>query len=176
MRTRFPRRAAVPAVRRVAERAARNTANGTVAPSDEDSAPLFGNGMADKVPLILFSYDLERHHLLHCNRHCQTVLGYSNQELLAMDPALGKEMLHVDSLAQFQRNDLHQLLTGDRAMSWDCRLRHRDGSYRWSYTLRGRVVAPPVFDAATGRLFVATSDAATFAQLKSAAVRKVRCP
>ena len=143
MRTRFPRRAAVPAMRRVAERAARDAANGTVAPSDEDSASLFGNGMADKVPLILFSYDLEGHHLLHCNQHCQTVLGYSNQELLAMGPALGKAMLHVDSLAQFQRNDLHQLLTGDRALSWDCRLRHRDGHWRWlRIRMRARTFGP----------------------------------
>jgi hypothetical protein len=38
-----------------------------------------------------------------------------------------------------------------------------DGSFRWSYTVKGRVVAPPVEDPATGRVFVATSDARLYA-------------
>ena len=48
-----------------------------------------------------------------------------------------------------------------------------DGSYRWSYTLRGRVVAPPVLDAATGRLFVATSEARLYALEHDASLRWV---
>ena len=38
-----------------------------------------------------------------------------------------------------------------------------DGSYRWSYTVKGRVVAPPVEEASSGRVFVATSDARLYA-------------
>lgn len=38
-----------------------------------------------------------------------------------------------------------------------------DGSFRWSYTLKGRVAAPPVEDPSTGRVFVATSDARLYA-------------
>jgi outer membrane protein assembly factor BamB len=34
-----------------------------------------------------------------------------------------------------------------------------DGRYRWSYTVKGRIVAAPVEDGATGRVFVATSEA-----------------
>ncbi|WP_070730326.1 PAS domain-containing hybrid sensor histidine kinase/response regulator [Hymenobacter lapidarius] len=145
MRPRFSRRAAVPAVRRVAAHVARTAASGTV-PAVEgggSTAPLFGNGSADRVPLILFSYDVEHQHLLHCNRHCHTVLGYSSQELLSMGQALGETMLHADSLAQFQRNDLHHVLTGNRALTWDCRLRHRDGGWRWlRIRLRASVFGP----------------------------------
>lgn len=38
-----------------------------------------------------------------------------------------------------------------------------DGSFRWSYTLKGRVAAPPVEDPNTGRVFVATSEARLYA-------------
>lgn len=38
-----------------------------------------------------------------------------------------------------------------------------DGGFRWSYTVKGRVVAPPVEEAASGRVFVATSEARLYA-------------
>lgn len=38
-----------------------------------------------------------------------------------------------------------------------------DGSYRWSYTVKGRIVAAPIEDASTGRVFVATSEARLYA-------------
>jgi hypothetical protein len=38
-----------------------------------------------------------------------------------------------------------------------------DGSFRWSYTVKGRVVAPPVEEPSSGRVFVATSDARLYA-------------
>lgn len=38
-----------------------------------------------------------------------------------------------------------------------------DGGFRWSYTVKGRVVAPPVEEAASGRVFVATSEAKLYA-------------
>ena len=38
-----------------------------------------------------------------------------------------------------------------------------DGSFRWSYTVKGRVVAPPVEEPSSGRIFVATSEARLYA-------------
>lgn len=38
-----------------------------------------------------------------------------------------------------------------------------DGSFRWSYTVKGRVVAPPVEEAKSGRVFVATSESRLYA-------------
>jgi hypothetical protein len=38
-----------------------------------------------------------------------------------------------------------------------------DGVYRWSYTVKGRVVAPPVEEAKSGRIFIATSEARLYA-------------
>ncbi|HYP86684.1 MAG TPA: PQQ-binding-like beta-propeller repeat protein [Polyangiaceae bacterium] len=38
-----------------------------------------------------------------------------------------------------------------------------DGSFRWSYTVKGRVLAPPLIEASSGHVFVATSDARLYA-------------
>ncbi|MBF9219720.1 PAS domain S-box protein [Hymenobacter ruricola] len=130
---RLARRPAAPAARRALSRPVPDA--GTAAVPEK---PLFGNGLADKVPLILFSYDTLHRRLLHCNRHCETVLGFSVPELLALGPRLGTTLLHPSSLAQIQHSDLGQRLGEDRALSWDCRVRHRDGSWRW---LRIRVRA-----------------------------------
>ncbi|MBF9238614.1 PAS domain-containing protein [Hymenobacter sp. BT683] len=127
---RVGRRAAAPAVRRVAERASRDATLAQPA-ALANEAPLFAQVLADKVPLILFSYDLQRHRLLHCNQHCQTVLGYSSQELLNLGDELGRHLLHPDSLAQIQQRNLPALLAEGQGLSWDCRLHHRDGSWRW---------------------------------------------
>ncbi len=132
--SRSARHAGPPAVRRAARPV---FAAGPSAPAPGALLP-FGPGLADQVPLILFSYDLQDQLLLHCNRHCQTVLGYSSPELLALGPVLIRELLHAASRAQLQSSNFRPRLTADRALSWDCRLRHRDGSWRW---LRLRVRA-----------------------------------
>ena len=48
-----------------------------------------------------------------------------------------------------------------------------DGSYRWSYTVKGRVTAPPVEDPATRRAFVVTSEARLYALEPDARLRWV---
>ena len=129
----LPRRAAVPAVRRVAPLPA-DRANGA------PPAPAFGTGLADKVPLLLFSFDVERRRLLHCNRHCHTVLGYHNTELVALGAQLLKSLFHPVSRAQLLQLDFTRRLTMGREVSWNCRLQHRDGSWRW-LRIRARATA-----------------------------------
>lgn len=48
-----------------------------------------------------------------------------------------------------------------------------DGSFRWSYTVKGRVLSPPVEEAASGRVFVATSEARLYALESDAHLRWV---
>ena len=123
-RSRFPRqarRAAVPAVRRVA---ALPAGPATSRP------PAFSQGLADQVPLILFQYDLRHHCLLHCNQHCHTVLGFSGAELLAMGSQLGS-LLHPESQAQLRQPDNLYRLSQRQALAWDCQVRHADGTWRW---------------------------------------------
>ncbi|MBJ6108726.1 PAS domain S-box protein [Hymenobacter sp. BT523] len=131
---RLARRTPVPAARRAAARETHS--EGPLRPVPE--APLFGNGLADKVPLILFSYDAQRRRLLHCNRHCETVLGFTPRDLVSQGHLLGPNMLHPISLARVQSTNLSVLLDQDRDLTWDCRVRHRDGDWRW---LRIRVRA-----------------------------------
>ncbi len=144
--SRVSRRPAVPAGRRVAGHTARDAASTQPGPPPEDTC-LFPQGLADKVPLILFSYDLQRRRLLHCNQHCQTVLGYSSQELLLMADDLGNQLIHPDFLTQVRHSNLPALLADGQGLSWDCRLRHRDGRWRWL-----RIRLRPGASDATGQL------------------------
>ena len=128
---RLARRAAVPAVRRVAEQAMQQGTPllaGTAAASTSPRPP--EQVLADRVPLILFSYDTRRHQLVHCNRHCHTVLGYPAQALMDLGAGLGQHLMHPDSLAQFVQADIKQRLARHQTASWDCRVRHADGSWR----------------------------------------------
>ncbi|MBF9141852.1 PAS domain S-box protein [Hymenobacter properus] len=135
---RVARRPAAPSTRRAAERPAR------WAGARPDTEPLiFGDGLADKVPLILFYYDVQHRRLRHCNQHCQTVLGYSPQELLSLGTGMVSALLHPESMQQAQLGNLHTLLHSERPISWDCRARHRDGSWRWlRLRLRASVLGP----------------------------------
>ena len=135
---RLARRAAVPAGRRAAARlpgAAQAAAEAPAAPAS------FSQGLADQVPLLLFTYDLREQRLKHCNRHCQTVLGYSSAEMLALGNRLAGELMHPESRAQLQRHDVLGHLATHQSLSWDCRFLHRDGSWRW-LRIRLRASAP----------------------------------
>ena len=138
---RLVRRAAVPAVRRLARLVHWQKNQEGDAKAGPELPPLFRQEVADKVPLILFSYDVQQRRLLHCNQHCHTVLGFSSQELRDLGPALITQLLHLESRAQLQKDDFQQLLSGPRPLSWDCRVQHRDGSWRW---LRLRIRASAV--------------------------------
>ena len=121
------RRPAVPAVRRLAQPA---NAGQPPAPGAA-GAQEFGQGLADQVPLLLFTYDLRQQCLKQCNRHCHTVLGYSNAELLALGNRLAHELMRPESRAQLQRYDVLGHLATQPSLSWDCQVRHRDGHWRW---------------------------------------------
>ena len=126
--SRLARRAAAPAVRRATGRLPGATQYATK-PLLE--SPTFSQGLADQVPLILFTFDLRHLRLNHCNRHCHTVLGYTIAEMLAFGSHLAEELMHPDSRAQLQRHDVLGHLAQQPSLSWDCRVHHRDGNWRW---------------------------------------------
>ena len=137
--SRLARRAAMPMARRVAEHVARRSSRVQADELPEEGMlALPDQAVADRMPLILFSYDVLGRKLLHCNRHCQTVLGYTTQYLLKLGPYLGFKLLHPDSRAKLLRSNFNDLLSKSKSVLWDCRLLHRDGSWCW---LRIRVQA-----------------------------------
>ena len=131
-----PRRIAAPVTKRIA------TMAGPPLP-DPDSAPLFGQGLADKVPLILTSYDLYAQQLMHCNRHCHTILDYASQGLIDWDSQLMTKLLHADSRFQLTLGKRREQLANDRPLNWDCRVRNHNGNRRWlCIRVRARAYAP----------------------------------
>jgi PAS domain S-box-containing protein len=126
--SRFTRHPAVPAGRRIG---ALPASSQPAADGGADGLPAFSQKLADQVPLILFTYDLQHRHLKHCNRHCHSVLGYSSQELIELGNQLGERLMHPDSRAQLLEYDLLAQLAKHKSVSWDCRMRHRDGNWRW---------------------------------------------
>jgi PAS domain S-box-containing protein len=93
--------------------------------------PVSHADIADKVPVMLFTYDLQEHRLLHCNQHCRAVLGYSTEELAALGPKIMPCLLHSEALAQYEASSPAKLLARRPELRWECRVRHRDGSFRW---------------------------------------------
>ena len=131
-----PRRMDAPVTKRMA------TIAGPPLP-DPDSAPLFGQGLADKVPLILFSYDLYAQQLMHCNCHSHTIPDYESQELIDWGSQLMTKLLYADAQFQLTIGKRQEQLTNDRPLSWDCRVRHHNGHRRWlSIRVRAGAYAP----------------------------------
>ncbi|MDO7877659.1 PAS domain S-box protein [Hymenobacter sp. ASUV-10] len=85
----------------------------------------------DEVPLLLFSYDLQHQRLLQCNSRAVNTIGYTKEELLAMGADILPCLIHQDELKRIEHSNLDLLLAGWRSLTWACRLRHRDGSWRW---------------------------------------------
>ncbi len=145
-RSRYPRlarRAAASAARRVAGRRMQLP---PLAPAG-NAAALPGvvprQVLANRVALILFSYDMRHRQLVHCNQHCHTVLGYTAQALLALGASLGQQIMHPDSLAQLMQSDMKQLLARHQTAIWDCRVRHHDGSWHLlRLRMRASVLGP----------------------------------
>ena len=131
-----PHRMATPVTKRIP------TMAGPLLP-DPNSAPLFGQGLADKVPLILFSYDLYAQQLMHCNCHSHTILDYESQELIDWGSQLMTKLLYADAQFQLTIGKRQEQLTNDRPLSWDCRVRHHNGHRRWlSIRVRAGAYAP----------------------------------
>ncbi|GAA4055619.1 hypothetical protein GCM10022409_48620 [Hymenobacter glaciei] len=51
--------------------------------------------------------------------------------MLAFGNRLANELMHPDSRAQLHRHDVLAHLASHQSLSWDCRVRHRDGNWRW---------------------------------------------
>ncbi|SNC76093.1 PAS domain S-box-containing protein [Hymenobacter gelipurpurascens] len=93
---------------------------------------LFTSRINDTVPNIVFLLDMATRSLLYCNRQCEHVLGYTEDELLDMGPDLAARLLHPDDLRTVGRkqNILRNLGDGE-VLNSEYRMRHRNGEWRW---------------------------------------------
>ncbi|GAB4468918.1 MAG: hypothetical protein OHK0029_41460 [Armatimonadaceae bacterium] len=89
----------------------------------------------DFMPGIVHVTNVQENANIYINRSIQTLLGYSPAEIQAMGAQLLETLLHPEDLENvlpfLQRCNS---LRDEEFADWECRLRHRDGEYRWFRT------------------------------------------
>jgi two-component system NtrC family sensor kinase len=94
--------------------------------------------IAEATPDILQIYDLDSHRIVYANRELTRILGYTAEELAALDGAAADALIHPDDARALKgnRRRLDALAEG-QTLEYEYRARHADGSWRW---LRTRAV------------------------------------
>lgn len=91
--------------------------------------------VADTVPTLIYIYDVEQCKNIYFNSELKNILGYTPQEIEAMDQSLASSMIHPDELQSTVQHyqNLFTLGPGE-TLSREYRMRHKNGSWRWLYT------------------------------------------
>jgi PAS domain S-box-containing protein len=89
-------------------------------------------GVAEAIPDVLYLYDLEEGRVTYTNREVWNVLGYTPEQVEAMDSRLFESLLHPDDLPRVPEH-LARLTTlrDGEVEEFEFRMRHADGGYRW---------------------------------------------
>lgn len=83
-------------------------------------------------PDIIYVYDLEEQRSVYTNRHMEDVLGFSPDELGAMEGNFLKKLVHPDDLQKLPQTSTKWLTAqDDELIDTDYRLRNRAGEWRW---------------------------------------------
>ncbi len=97
----------------------------------EWAARLFAR-IAEATPDILYVYDLFDHHYSYVNREITHLLGYTLEELEAMGDDAPRTIVHPDDYSRLLEVEAgYPGLADGVVLEHDCRMRHRDGRYRW---------------------------------------------
>lgn len=104
--------------------------------------------IADASPGILYLYDLSQQRNLYINRTVVDLLGYTADQIQAMDQTLFQILMHPEDLARLS-DYYSQMLIGCQGDVFEIeyRIQHRDGHYLWfvsrdtvfSYTESGQL-------------------------------------
>lgn len=88
--------------------------------------------VAERVPDVLYIYDLvERRHIF-INHRIEQVLGYSPEEIIAMDKGASERLIHPNDLpALLELRKKLKTPSGDEIFESELRVRHSNGKYRW---------------------------------------------
>jgi PAS domain S-box-containing protein len=105
------------------------------AQADLERSRLLFEHIAKVTPGALYLYDLDRRCMVYVNDGVLSLLGYTPEQVLDMNDAQFRELLHPDDRPR-ARHALAQLdaLAANAALENEYHVRHADGEYRWIYT------------------------------------------
>jgi PAS domain S-box-containing protein len=101
---------------------------------EEDSRlnqPIF-KSLADSVSELLYIYDLIEQRYVFINQRVEQVLGYTPEEIIAMDKNALETLVYPEDLTLvFQSQQRLKTLIGDEIFEYEYRFRHAQDEYRW---------------------------------------------
>jgi PAS domain S-box-containing protein len=88
------------------------------------------------MPSVLYVFDLQERRNVYINRNVSLQVGYEEQDILALGDGVIAALMHPDDHPRFEEHlrAVASLADGESA-SFEYRLRHRDGTYRWFSSL-----------------------------------------
>lgn len=89
--------------------------------------------IADASPTILYLFDVPSQSIAYINREAFFVLGYLPDDIIEEGSAITSLLYHPDDLHLLpQRRQSKKIFQQvDSMIQYECRLRHKDGDYRW---------------------------------------------
>jgi len=89
--------------------------------------------IADASPTILYLYNVETQSIEYINREVFFVFGYLPDEILEAGDSITAMLYHPDDYALLpaRRESSKNFQQVDSMMQYECRMRSKDGSYRW---------------------------------------------
>ncbi|MCU0550669.1 MAG: PAS domain S-box protein [Leptolyngbya sp. Prado105] len=91
--------------------------------------------IADTIPGILYLFDLEGHRNLYINRSVGELLGYPAAEVIAMGESFTQKIMHPEDFTRLLEHiEKLQAIQTDESLSFEYRMRHRDGNWRWFWS------------------------------------------
>ena len=89
--------------------------------------------IADASPTILYLYDVPKAGFSYINKEVYYVLGYTMEEMMAMDGDVTMQLYHPDDLHLLpERNESSKKFQhSDSMMQYECRVRGKEGQWCW---------------------------------------------
>ena len=99
---------------------------------DLQRSQLFIKRINDTVPNLIYLYDVQNFVTLYCNDQVQEVLGYTQEQLLAMGSRMTMQLLDADQQIRMRAfSERAAALQDGETATIENYVRHRDGSERW---------------------------------------------
>ena len=91
--------------------------------------------IADTMPGLLYVYDLTEKRNIYINYQISELLGYTQQKIQEMGAELISKLMHPEDLKKLP-DGIEQLMSSkdNDVVTFEYRLRHQDGSWRWFYS------------------------------------------